>query len=373
MRHTTEMSAGLLPLLLILGLVSPAAARAQGSELPNCTGWSNCNTGRAVCRFEANPPYIGPITIADDLRGLSSDGRGPYLPGGNGVRYSMVVQGHMGLQFRDGARQGDRAFTANLDNPVPGGGGIPLGTITVNGDNSLYAAWRREGNLHKSLLSIPIGETVPAEQLNVSLHINGRFHVLQMGPGAYGQCHSGQDTTTVHGRGTSAATIHRTTRTTWVVDLPTHSVGRLFDVSHTIHHAQDKGLYYFQLHFEISAKPGAVVVLRAVAESAGGAAVVARYRELKRDSSDTYSFGASQLTPAGFWLLDNKRPREALPVFRLGVEEDPESSSAHEGLGESYLAIGDTSKAVASYGRALELDPKNRQVADVLRRLGLRP
>ena len=78
--------------------------------------------------------------------------------------------------------------------------------------------------------------------------------------------------------------------------------------------------------------------------------------------------------PAGFHLLDTRRrPDEALLVFRLSVDEYPESTNALGGLGESFLGVGDTSRAITSLRRAVALDPANRRAGDVLRRLGGTP
>jgi tetratricopeptide (TPR) repeat protein len=205
--------------------------------------------------------------------------------------------------------------------------------------------------------------------MNVSFHLDGRFHLLQIGPQPFGHCHGA---TRVHGSGTSSGTIYRASETKWVIDLPAGSVARLFDLSHTTLNAVDKGLYYVRLHYEIHAVPGAVAVLGPVAEAQGGAAVVARYRALKRDSAQAYFFDAGQLSPPAFWLLSNKKFNDAVIVFRLIVEEYPDAWNSYGGLGESYLALGDTSMAIASYRRSLELNPKNQNAADVLKRLGVK-
>lgn len=85
--------------------------------------------------------------------------------------------------------------------------------------------------------------------MNVTLHLDGRFHILQMGPQAYGHCHSAP--TAVFGTGTTAGTIYRASMTKWAVDLPQGSIGRLFDLYNTDQYAVDKGLYYTQVHYEI--------------------------------------------------------------------------------------------------------------------------
>jgi hypothetical protein len=142
-----------------------------------------------------------------------------------------------------------RKYTVNLTNPVPGGGGVPLGTITDGNDNNIEIQWHRVGDARQNLHNIAVGQTVTADQIDATFHINGRFHILQMGPQPYGHCHSAP--TAVFGTGTSSGTIYRASETKWVIDLPPGSVGRLFDLYNTDQYAVDKGLYYTQLHYEI--------------------------------------------------------------------------------------------------------------------------
>lgn len=44
----------------------------------------------------------------------------------------------------------------------------------------------------------------------------------------------------------------------------------------------------------------------------------------------------------------------------------------HDSLGEALAASGDVARAVASYRRAVELDPKNRSAAATLAKLTTR-
>jgi len=280
------------------------------------------------------------------------------------------VYGFSGLAIRydpDSIKR-PRAITVNLNKPVPGGGGIPLGIITTGNDIMLYTAWGIEGEVNHNLLDLPVGQTVTAAQMNVGLHINGQFHVLQMGPQPLGVCYS--SLTRVNGIGTSSATISRPSRGTWVIDLPTGSIGRLFDLSHTTQYAEDKGLYHIRLRYQIkNALLGAAVVLGTVAKTEGGAAVVSRYRALKRDSADAYYFDAGQLNPAAFWLLNHQKPSDAVLVYRLNVEEYPDAWNAYDGLAKSYLAVRDTSNAIATYRQFLKRNPQSQNAADALKLL----
>lgn len=358
-------------LVTCAGFAPPTGA--QSSQAPACAGWGNCGSSRRICKLEDAPVYIGPTIVSDYQDGVSSDGQGPYVAGTKGVVNSFVVMGQISLG-RFGKEKDSRTLSVNLNQPVPGGGGVPLGIVTITGDNLLYTSWKRVGDTVRSPTNIPVGRIETAEQTNVSFHLDGRFHVLQMGPRPLGNCEQGADSNRVHGTGTTAATIYRASQSRWVVDLPAGSIGRLFDVSHGRQHAIDKGLYYVHLHFElVDAVPTAAGVLRAVALAQGGDAVVARYRALKRDSATAYFFSENSLDAAGYSLLDYKRPSDAAIVFRLKVEEYPAAWSSYDGLGESYLAAGDTAKAIASYRRVLALDPANKNAVAVLARLGIRP
>lgn len=327
-----------------------------------------------VCRWSNETQSFGPVVLSDFSDGVSSDGRGPYIQETDGVVTSAVNIGAWLTMFSfNGDTTNQRRFTVNLNNPVPGGGGVPLGTIRAGNGTGLLAEWHRVGNATQNLHAIPLGQTVTAAQMNVVFHLNGRLHVLQMGPQPNGHCHFG-GRTLVHGAGTSSGTIYRASQTKWMMDLPAGSVGRLFDVSNTTEQAVDRGLYYLRLHYEIDAFPLAAGMLRRVAaETQNASGVVARYRALQRDSAKVYFLGGFTLIPAGNWLLENKKPAEAAIVFRLSVEEHPANWMAYQRLGEAYLGVGDTTKAIATYRRSLDLNPNNRNAAEGLKRLGTKP
>ena len=229
----------------------PDFAHTTGNNrLPTCSGASDCAAGPVVCVGEGGPATVAPSVIADYADGLSSDGRGSYVQGVDGVRNSVIVY-VTGVSFEKASKsiKNPRKYTVNLNDPVPGGGGVPLGLITDGNDNNLEIQWFRSGDTRQNLHNIPVGTTVTANQIDITFHINGRFHILQMGPQPYGHCHEAP--TAVFGTGTSSGAIFRASETKWVVDLPAGSVGRLFDLYNTDQYAVDKGLYYVRLHYEI--------------------------------------------------------------------------------------------------------------------------
>lgn len=233
----------------LMGVGQVAMVRSGGG-LPTCSGAGDCAAGPVICTGEDATATIAPTVITDYSNGLSSDGRGSYIQGTDGVRWSVVVYvAGLTLDPQKNSIKNPRKYSVSLINPVPGGGGVPLGIITDGSDINLETQWYRVGDARQNLHNIAIGQTVTANQMNVTFHINGRFHILQMGPQPYGHCHSAP--TAVFGTGTSSGTIYRATATKWVIDLPQGSVGRLFDLYNTDQYAVDKGLYFMQLHYEI--------------------------------------------------------------------------------------------------------------------------
>ena len=262
MRSRSIFGLGVVALLLAACIDSTDTSRVTGvgqvlldrgggsSKLPTCSGASDCAAGPFVCANEDQTTTVGPSIVTDYSAGVSSDGGGPYVQGSNGVVASLVGTIAI-LQFDKASKsiKHPRSLSVNLSSPVPGGGGVPLGTIADGNDNQIEVQWYTANNARQNLHNIPVGATVTANQMNVTFHINGHFHILQMGPLAYGHCHSAP--TAVNGDGTSTGTISRVSDTKWVIDLPAGSIGRLFDLYNTDQYAVDKGLYYSQLHLEI--------------------------------------------------------------------------------------------------------------------------
>ena len=237
---------------------------AQPGPNPTCGGGfgvGSCEHSRYLCKLTTPGGMGGSIQLADSGYSVRSDGLGPYISGSLGTQ---VLVGPLAGLFlgRGGVRVRPRAFTVDLSRPVPGDIGVPLGVVRATGWPGNFipaggdyfveiaAQWYTEADYTQhSLLDIPIGSTVQAEQLDLNFYIDGLHHVLQMGPQPTGHCFS--DGTAIHGDGTTRGTITRPTPTRWVVDLPPGSIGRLFQVDRADKHAINRGLYYVSLHFEL--------------------------------------------------------------------------------------------------------------------------
>jgi enterochelin esterase family protein len=86
----------------------------------------------------------------------------------------------------------------------------------------------------------------------------------------------------------------------------------------------------------------------------GAAATITKLKAL-----GATSITEDELNTATYSLLELGHAKEAIPLFQWNVERFPTSSNVHDSLGEAHYLAGDRTKALASYKKALELDPKN--------------
>jgi len=113
-------------------------------------------------------------------------------------------------------------------------------------------------------------------------------------------------------------------------------------------------------------QPVADTLLRIVT-TAGIAPAIRAYRAL-RESRD-FLVTEVQLNTLGYRLLGLGRGPEAIEIFKLNVAAYPRSANAYDSLGEAYMTHGDRAEAMRSYRRSLELDPRNTNAAEMLRKL----
>ena len=87
----------------------------------------------------------------------------------------------------------------------------------------------------------------------------------------------------------------------------------------------------------------------------GSAAATAEFHRLKQTAADEYEWGG--LNSLGSDLLQAGRAEDAIAIFRLAVENAPQSWYAQFNLGEDFKAAGNLGSADQAYERALQLNP----------------
>jgi len=99
------------------------------------------------------------------------------------------------------------------------------------------------------------------------------------------------------------------------------------------------------------------------------AAALKEYRDLKTAEPSVYKFSEDELVSLGYQLLGAKRIPDAIEVFKLSVEEYPQSYNTWDSLAEAYMDHGDKDLAIKDYKKSLELNPNNNNAVNKLKQL----
>ncbi len=99
------------------------------------------------------------------------------------------------------------------------------------------------------------------------------------------------------------------------------------------------------------------------------AVAIAEYRKLKAVNSPVYDFSERELNTLGYQFSGMNRAKDAIEIFKLNAETFPTSANVFDSLGEAYLADNQKDLALINYKKAVELDPKNTNAAQIVKRL----
>lgn len=101
------------------------------------------------------------------------------------------------------------------------------------------------------------------------------------------------------------------------------------------------------------------------------ATAIKQYHELKTNQVASYDFRENELNVLGYRLLEMKRTKEAIEIFKLNVEAYPQAFNTYDSLGEAYMINGDKELAIQNYKKSLELNPNNAGAIEGLKKLGV--
>ncbi len=91
----------------------------------------------------------------------------------------------------------------------------------------------------------------------------------------------------------------------------------------------------------------------------------------KNKKSEKYSLKESEINSAGYDLLRNGKKEAAEAVFKLNVEEFPNSSNVYDSYAEALMEQGKNELAITNYKKSLELNPANQNAIDMLKKMGV--
>lgn len=124
----------------------------------------------------------------------------------------------------------------------------------------------------------------------------------------------------------------------------------------------------FDKSYDLPKKSIAEAVFATMMEK-GIAPALAQYRELKEKRADTHRLNEAEMNIFGYQLLQMKKIKEAIELFKLNVEAFPQSSNVYDSLGEAYMINGDKELAIKNYEKSIELNPQNASGVEALRKL----
>jgi CubicO group peptidase (beta-lactamase class C family) len=113
-----------------------------------------------------------------------------------------------------------------------------------------------------------------------------------------------------------------------------------------------------------------VTALRMILRKRGFEHAIAVFQELKsRDGS--FQPLENDLNDWAYRMMNGGgKPKEALEIFKLNVFLYPNSANVYDSVAEAYAVNGNRELAISNYKRSLELDPRNTNAAQQLRKLG---
>ncbi len=113
-----------------------------------------------------------------------------------------------------------------------------------------------------------------------------------------------------------------------------------------------------------------VTALRMELRKRGYEQAIEVFKELKRKNPEFQPL-ENDLNDWAYRMLNGGgKPKEALEIFKLNVFLYPASANVYDSVAEAYEANGNRELAIVNYKRSLELDPKNTNAAQQLKRLG---
>ena len=106
-----------------------------------------------------------------------------------------------------------------------------------------------------------------------------------------------------------------------------------------------------------------------LAKLKGVDAALTLYGELKKSDDPKKRPQEYVLNVVGYDFLKDHKIDDAVKVFQKNVQEFPGSSNVYDSLGEAYAAAGKKQLAIENYEKSVQIDPKNQNGIDWLKKL----
>jgi tetratricopeptide (TPR) repeat protein len=114
---------------------------------------------------------------------------------------------------------------------------------------------------------------------------------------------------------------------------------------------------------------GPLSPLLLIAKLRGVQAALDYFTQLKKTGVSEDVMGERSLNELGYRLLYGGRQQDGVTVFRQNVKLYPQSSNVYDSLGEAYANTGEKELAIENYEKSLQLNPKNDNAKERLKKL----
>lgn len=218
-----------------------------------------------ACTHRANRegPAVSALAVTQSAGSLRDDRKGPY----RGDASQLVVAQGTAFNFflsrapRDPGPAPDRPDSVadssarfleiDLTQPVLSSGATPIEQLQDE-TAQFHAFFMRD--VHGTvwnLRDIPIGASIKSDRTELSFFRRGRYHLLQFGPWALGDCGEGYAYgAQLNGDGTTPITIQRVADDEFRFTAPDGSIGRLWEWPRG-EAPKDRGLYFFRFDLRL--------------------------------------------------------------------------------------------------------------------------
>jgi len=93
------------------------------------------------------------------------------------------------------------------------------------------------------------------------------------------------------------------------------------------------------------------------------------YDQSKIDSINIYQISKEELKLLGYDLSNIKKYKEAMVIFNLIIDANPEYADAYTGLGDVFFKDNNMGLALRNYRRSLRFDPKNEYALKMIKKI----
>lgn len=73
---------------------------------------------------------------------------------------------------------------------------------------------------------------------------------------------------------------------------------------------------------------------------------IAQYQQIKHEKADQFNFHEDELNNLGYLLLEMEKYNDAIKIFKLNIENYPNSANLYDSLADAYMTTGDNELAI---------------------------